>query len=89
VRVEDDPVLAHEVSDEGSKWGKKGALEVGGLLLCKIDERLMIQRAAHYAATSDAQMKAVDAQLMSNSDSRMPIIAPNRQSRTTAFGNSE
>jgi hypothetical protein len=86
VRIVDDPRLAQEVSDEGSNFGERGALEIGGLLLCRIEEGLMQQRQRHFEQMSQAQMAAVDAALMRNSDARMPIIAPHRQTREATFG---
>lgn len=86
VRIVDDPKLAQEVSDEGSNFGERGALEIGGLLLCRIEEGLMQQRQRHFEQMSQAQMAAVDAALMRNSDARMPIIAPHRQTREATFG---
>ena len=43
------------------------------------------QRRAYYAKMSSDQMEAVDNNLMRESDSRMPISSPSRQSKVT-FG---
>ena len=43
------------------------------------------QRRAYYAKMSSDQMEAVDNNLMRESDSRMPISNPSRQSKVT-FG---
>lgn len=60
------------------------SIEVGGLLLCKIPEEFMEQRAAYYRQKTDDDAMAVDSNLMRESDSRMPLFK-NRES-TTSLG---
>jgi len=62
----------------------KGNIEVGGLLLCRIPEEFMVQRAAYYDKQNRAQMESVDNTFMRDSDPRMPLFKE-RQSKVT-FG---
>jgi hypothetical protein len=53
----------------------KGNIEVGGLLLCRIPEEFLKQRAEYYANQNKAQMDSVDNNFMRESDPRMPLFA--------------
>jgi hypothetical protein len=86
VKLEDYPELMI-ISDHGSEWGKKGAVEIGGLLLCKAPEHIMKQRKKHYEDMAKQQMRAIDSNLMKEADPRMPILAPERSSQVL-FGGS-
>lgn len=83
-RSEDYPEM-ETLSDPHSKWGEKGNIEVGGLLLCRCATEIMEQRDQYYRQQADAQMQAVDNQLLRESDPRMPIHRPERKSSST-FG---
>ena len=87
VKAEDHPEL-HLVCDVDSEWASKGNLEVGGLLLCKAPKELMEQRDEYYRKMSAEQMEAVDNNFMKENDPRMPLLQPDRKSRTT-FGGSK
>ena len=63
------------------------AVEVGGLILCKIPEETARQRDAYYADMARQQMDSVDNNFMRENDPRMPLLKPERQSRTS-FGRS-
>ena len=82
---ENDPNMMSLITDKNSEWAKKGAIEVGGLILCKAPKEKMDKRNAYYLNVANTQMEAIDAQLMSQSDARMPILRPERQT-TTTFG---
>lgn len=82
VRAEDHPELML-AADSNSRF--KGNIEVGGLLLCKIPEEVARQRSAYYANMAQQQMESVDNNLMRESDPRMPVLRPERTSKTT-FG---
>lgn len=84
VKLEDHPELM-VIPDHNSEWGKKGAVEVGGLLLCKAPERVMLQRRKHYEDMASAQLRAIDENLMKEQDPRMPILAPERSTKVS-FG---
>lgn len=83
VPVEEVPELQHLLIEPNKKF--EGKMEVGGLLLCKMPEHMAKQRQDHYLAQSRGAMESVDNNLMRESDPRMPINAPQRQSRST-FG---
>ena len=85
VRAEDHPEL-QIMSDHNSDWGKKGAVEVGGLLLCKAPEELVRGRQEYYAKRAQDQMQAVDNNFMRQSDPRMPVFAPDRKTSVTFGG---
>ena len=81
-RAEDHPELML-AADPNSRF--KGNIEVGGLLLCKIPQEVVRQRAVYYGNMAQQQMESVDNNLMRESDPRMPVLRPERSSRTT-FG---
>ena len=82
VRAEDHPELMLE-TDRDSKF--TGNIEVGGLLLCKAPEEKMAQRQKHYQDVASQQMQSVDNSFMKENDPRMPLLKPDRTTRTT-FG---
>jgi hypothetical protein len=82
VRAEDQPELML-AADPNSRFS--GNVEIGGLLLCKIPEEVAQQREAYYRNMAHQQMESVDNNLMRESDPRMPVLRPERSSRTT-FG---
>jgi len=53
----------------------KGNIEVGGLLLCRIPEEFMEQRADYYAQQNKAQVESVDNNFLRQSDARMPLFS--------------
>lgn len=85
------PVQASEVpeiqieSDHTSRFAAKGNIEVGGLLLCKAPEKMMLQRQAHFEKAANDQLASVDAAVLQGSDARMPMSRPERRS-TVSFG---
>ena len=84
VRAEDHPELML-TSDVGSKF--EGNIEVGGLLLCKAPEAQMMARSEHFQKMADNQMQSVDNNYLRENDPRMPLLEPERSTRTT-FGRS-
>lgn len=83
------PVQASEfpelkiLSDVDSRFPEN--IEVGGLLLCAIPTVKATRRVEAQNKTAQAQMDAVDRNFMRESDPRMPVLAPERSSRTS-FG---
>lgn len=65
----------------------KGMIEIGGLLLMKTPKEFVEQRNAYVQQNTDNQMRAVDNNLMRQSDARMPIF--NERKSTTSFGKGE
>tara|TARA_R110000868_G_scaffold42103_4_gene142853 strand:- start:3503 stop:3961 length:459 start_codon:yes stop_codon:yes gene_type:complete len=81
VKAESQPGM-HHFADPNSRF--KGNIEIGGLLLCKIPEEFMQQRAAHYNKASNDQIRAVDNNFMQQNDSRMPLFSEKKS--TVSFG---
>lgn len=84
VKSEDHPELKI-MSDVNSQF--KGNVEVGGLLLCKAPEERMQARQKYYQQISDKQIEGVDSNYLRENDPRMPLLNPERSTRTT-FGRS-
>ncbi len=84
VKAEDHLEL-EVMSDVGSRFD--GNIEVGGLLLCKAPEAEMQQRQEYFERMAENQMESVDNSFMRENDPRMPVLKPERSSRTT-FGRS-
>lgn len=80
VKSSEHPDIAMMADDGG-----KDSIEIGGLILCRAPRRKMEQRAAYYAQKTREQAQAVDNDLMKQNDARMPLDAPNRQTKVT-FG---
>ena len=80
-KAEDYPELMLHAATEGRF---KGAIEVGGLLLCRIPEEFMEQRAQYYEQQNKAQVESVDNNFLRQSDARMPLFA--EKSSKVAFG---
>jgi hypothetical protein len=81
VKLADHPELQF-FTDADSKF--KDCVEVGGLLLCKTPQEFVEQRNAYYSAQAQAQTEAVDNNLMSQNDARMPLFKERKS--TTSFG---
>ena len=84
VKAEDHPEL-EVMSDIDSRF--KGNIEIGGLLLCKQPEANAEAREAHYQQVADSQMESVDNNFLKQNAPRMPVLNPERSTRTT-FGRS-
>ena len=60
-------------------------IEVGGLMLCAIDKDIADDRTEQLLEASNKQMEAVDNSYLRQSDPRMPVLRPERNTRTS-FG---
>ena len=80
-RLADHPELKLSV-DAGAE--NSDLVEIGGLVLVKIPEEMAEQRKAFYARQSEDQIQSVDAQLMKENDSRMPLFRDHKT--TVSFG---
>ena len=80
VKLEDHPELKI-MSDVDSKF--KGNVEVGGLLLCKNSTENMDARRDYQQNQASSQMQAVDNSYMKESDPRMPVLRPEKSTRTS------
>lgn len=84
------PVKASDVpelmmfTDPNSNSRFKDNIEIGGLLLCKAPEEMVVQRADYYSRQAQSQMDAVDNNFMRTNDERMPLF--NEKRTTTSFG---
>lgn len=83
------PVAAPEfpelkiLSDVDSRFPDN--IEVGGLLLCSIPAEQAAQRVSYESQKAQSQIDAVDRNYMRESDPRMPVLSPERSTRTS-FG---
>ena len=64
----------------------KGGVEVGGLLLCRIPEEFMEQRAKYYEQQSRSQVESVDNNFLRENDPRMPLFSEKRTKVTFGSG---
>jgi len=71
------------MSDVDSRF--KGNVEVGGLLLCKAPAEKMESRKKYFQELADRQIEGVDRSFLRENDPRMPLLNPERSTRTT-FG---
>lgn len=60
-------------------------LEVGGLLLCKMEAARAEARQKHFEKVSRTQVEASDHNFMKQADPRMPLL-PSTRTSTTTFG---
>lgn len=82
VRISEHPGMK-VLRDERSRF--PDMVEVGGLMLCKIPEETARAREEVMARMAAAQVEAVDNHYMKESDPRMPLARPQRETRAT-FG---
>ena len=80
VKLEDHPELKI-LPDVDSRF--KGNVEVGGLLLCKNSTEMMDSRRDFQQGQAKSQMQAVDNSFMKESDPRMPVLKPEKSTRTS------
>ena len=81
VKHSEHPEINLPVSSNGNF---KDAVEVGGLLLCKMPQEMVDQRNAYYKDKADGQAKAVDNSFMKENDPRMPLFSDKKS--TSSFG---
>lgn len=72
-------------SDIGSRFVDN--IEIGGLLLCRAPKEKMEARQKHFNQVAENQMDSVDNNFLRENDPRMPLLKPERNTRTT-FGRS-
>jgi len=80
-KAEDYPELMMHATTEGRFTG---GIEIGGLLLCRIPEEFLKQRAAHYQKQNKAQEDSIDNNFLRESNPAMPLFSE-KKSRVT-FG---
>lgn len=82
VKAKDFPEL-QVVSDFDSRF--KDNIEVGGLLLCSIPTEIVDERIEGQLEMARNAEEAVDRNFMRENDARMPVLRPERSTRTS-FG---
>ena len=82
-KAEDYPELMMHAAIEGRF---KGGIEVGGLLLCRIPEEFMAQRAKYYEQQSRSQVESVDNNFLRENDPRMPLFSDKKSKVTFGSG---
>ena len=82
-KAEEYPELMMHAATEGRF---KGGIEVGGLLLCRIPEEFMAQRARYYEQQSKSQVESVDNNFLRENDPRMPLFSEKRTKVTFGSG---
>lgn len=82
-KAEDYPEMMMHASQEGRF---KGGIEIGGLLLCRIPEEFLKQRAAYYERQNQAQVESVDNNFLRENDPRMPLFADKKSKVTFGSG---
>ena len=82
-KAEDYPELMMHATTEGRF---KGGIEVGGLLLCRIPEEFLKQRAQWYEGQNKAQMESVDNNFLRENDPRMPLFSEKKTKVTFGSG---
>jgi len=82
-KADEYPELMMHATTEGRF---KGAIEVGGLLLCRIPSEFLQQRMKHYDAQNKAQMESVDNNFLRDSDPRMPLFSEKKTKVTFGSG---
>ncbi len=80
-KAEEYPELMMHAAIEGRF---KGGIEIGGLLLCRIPEEFLKQRADYYDKQNKSQIDSVDNNFLRENDPRMPLFSE-RKSKVT-FG---
>lgn len=81
-KAADYPELMVAASTEGRF---PGAIEIGGLILCRIPEDFVRQREEYYAGVNRSQSESVDNNFLRENDPRMPLFSEKRSKVT--FGN--
>ena len=82
-KAEEYPELMMHAAAEGRF---KGGIEVGGLLLCRIPEEFLKQRAGWYESQNKAQMESVDNNFLRENDPRMPLFSEKKTKVTFGSG---
>ena len=82
-KAEDYPELMMHATVEGRF---KGGIEVGGLLLCRIPEEFLKQRAEYYDKQNKSQIDSVDNNFLRENDPRMPLFAERKTKVTFGSG---
>lgn len=83
------PVRAEDYPELQIRGNKDGNVEIGGLLLCKAPEEMVVAKKAYMANKARQNMDSVDNHFMRNNDARMPLFKESKSSvsKGVGFGN--
>jgi hypothetical protein len=83
------PVKAEDYPELQLRGNKDGNVEIGGLLLCKAPEEMVIAKKEYMANKASQNMESVDNHFMRNNDARMPLFKESKSSvsKGAGFGN--
>jgi hypothetical protein len=81
-----EPCKAEDYPELRLNANADGNIEIGGLMLCKMNEEKARSRDAYYAAQTSAQVESVDNHYMRHNDPRMPLFAEKNTSVTRGKG---
>jgi len=84
VKAEDHPEMML-LPDLDSRFADQGNIEVGGLMLCSIPVEIAESREDYQNQAAQQQMDAVDRNYLRESHPSMPVLQPERSTRTS-FG---
>jgi len=85
-KLEDHPELQIHTMDYNSDWAKKGNVEIGGQLLCKMPKKRAEARTDHFSKMAQNQMESVDNAYFKDQDSRMATKQVFERKSRTSFG---
>ena len=72
--------------DHGSEWAKKGNIEIGGQLLCKMPAEKAKARDKHFGELAKSQLDSVDNVYFKDQDNRMATKQVFERKSRTSFG---
>lgn len=81
-----EPVPASEYPEVEGFRNDSGNIEYGGLILCRTDQEVVEERNEYYQKINDDQMAGVDRNFLRENDSRMPLLRPERSTKTEFGG---
>ena len=84
--LQDHPELQIHMMDHNSEWAKKGNVEIGGQLLCKMPAEKAKARDEHFANIAQSQLESVDNVYFKDQDGRMATKQVFERNSKTTFG---
>jgi hypothetical protein len=85
-KLEDHTELQIHMMDHGSEWAKKGNIEIGGQLLCKMPTEKAEARDKHFQDLAQSQLESVDNVYFKDQDNRMATKQVFERKSRTSFG---
>ena len=78
----DDPIADH-VRLQADRTENKSIIEIGGLALARMPEELAKQREDYFSNMAEQQVESMDRNYLRENDPRMPLLKPERVSKST------